>query len=73
MTIRRGVKSMEALVGLLFFAFICWVIWKLFALVGDMAERRGQDRLVWQVVSLFINPLVAMALLWLFLSVQHDP
>jgi len=48
-----------------------WLIWQLFALVGDMAERRGQDRLLWQVVALFINPFAAMLLLWLFCDLKE--
>ncbi len=64
---------METVIALLFLLFVCWLIWQLFALVGDMAERRGQDRLLWQVAALFVNPLGAIALLWLFVSVQDDP
>ncbi|WP_209835304.1 hypothetical protein [Ruegeria sp. HKCCE3926] len=64
---------MEAILTLLFLAFILWVIWQLFALVGDMAERRGQDRLLWQVAALFINPFGAIVLLWLFVSVRENP
>ena len=48
-----------------------WLIWQLFALVGDMAERRGQDRLLWQVAALFINPIAAMLLLWLFCDLKE--
>ncbi|UWQ14191.1 hypothetical protein K3556_14975 [Aliiroseovarius sp. M344] len=47
-----------------------WLIWQLFALVGDMAERRGQDRFLWQVVAVFINPISAMILLWVFCSAE---
>ncbi|WP_281973758.1 hypothetical protein [Ruegeria faecimaris] len=64
---------MEAIFILLFLAFLLWAIWQLFALVGDMAERRGQDRLLWQVAALFINPFGAIILLWLFVSVQENP
>ncbi|WP_299984688.1 hypothetical protein [uncultured Ruegeria sp.] len=63
---------MEAIFTLLFLAFMLWVIWQLFALVGDMAERRGQDRLLWQVAALFINPFGAIVLLWLFVSVREN-
>ena len=66
-------ETMKAVMAILILLLTCWVIWKLFALVGDMAERRGQDRLLWQVTALFINPFGAMGLLWLFLSVQDDP
>ncbi|WP_282022291.1 hypothetical protein [Ruegeria faecimaris] len=64
---------MEAIFILLFLAFLLWAIWQLFALVGDMAERRGQNRLLWQVAALFINPFGAIILLWLFVSVQENP
>lgn len=64
---------MEAIFILLFLAFLLWAIWQLFALVGDMAERRGQDRLLWLVAALFINPFGAIILLWLFVSVQENP
>ncbi|WP_170787750.1 hypothetical protein [Ruegeria lacuscaerulensis] len=63
---------MEAILALLFCVFFLWVIWELFALVGDMAERRGQDRLLWQVTAIFINPFGAIILLWLFVSVQEN-
>lgn len=52
-------------------AFGVWIIWQLFVIVGDMAEERGQDRFLWQVCALFINPIGAMLLLWLFCSVKH--
>lgn len=55
---------------LIWVAFMIWIIWKLFVIVGDMAERRGQDRFLWQIVALFINPIGAMLLLWLFCSVK---
>ncbi|MEM6539495.1 MAG: hypothetical protein AAF668_17430 [Pseudomonadota bacterium] len=64
---------MEIIFALLFLAFVLWLIWQLFALVGDMAERRGQDRLLWQVAALFINPFGAIILLWLFVSVRENP
>lgn len=54
------------------FIGVLWLIWLLFRWVGDMAERRGQDRLLWQVAALFLNPFVAMLLLWLFCSLK-DP
>lgn len=63
---------MEALLALLFIVFCLWVVWQLFALVGDMAERRGQDRLLWQVAALFINPFGAIIMLWLFVSVREN-
>ena len=48
-----------------------WVIWQLFAIVGDMAESRGQNALLWQVASLFINPIMAMLLLWMFCDLEN--
>lgn len=61
----------EAIVAVLFLIGGLWLIWQLFALVGDMAERRGQDRLLWQVAALVINPFAAMLLLWLFCSLKE--
>ncbi|WP_294613090.1 hypothetical protein [uncultured Roseovarius sp.] len=61
---------LETAAALLFLIGGLWLVWQLFALVGDMAERRGQDRLLWQVVALFINPISAMILLWMFCSVE---
>ncbi|WP_300546556.1 hypothetical protein [Roseovarius sp.] len=61
---------LETAAALLFLIGGLWLVWQLFALVGDMAERRGQDRLLWQVVALFINPISAMILLWIFCSVE---
>lgn len=49
------------------------IIWQLFAMVGDMAEDRGQDRFLWQVVALFINPVMAMLVLWVFCDVDERP
>ena len=62
----------EGVLGIAFLAFFVWLVWQVFVLVGDMAERRGQDRLLWQIASLFINPLTAMLLLWIFCSVKDD-
>lgn len=56
---------------LLVLSLTIWVIWKLFVTVGDMAERRGQDRVLWMVAALFVNPLAAMVLLWLFCPVTR--
>lgn len=61
----------ETALVLLFLIGGLWLIWQLFALVGDMAERRGQDRLLWQVAALFINPIGAMLLLWLFCDLKE--
>lgn len=61
----------EPVIALLALAVVLWLIWQLFSLVGDMAEHRGQDRLLWQVAALFINPIAAMLLLWLFCSVKE--
>ena len=61
----------EAVVPLLSLAVAMWFIWQLFALVGDMAERRGQDRILWQVAALFISPMGAMLLLWIFCDIEE--
>ncbi len=61
----------ESVLALLLLMGGLWLIWQLFALVGDMAERRGQDRFLGQVAALFINPISAMLLLWLFCSVKE--
>jgi hypothetical protein len=66
---------MEAIVqmipALVVLPLTIWLIWKLFVIVGDMAERRGQNRGLWIVVALLINPLSAMVLLWLFCPVSR--
>jgi carbon starvation protein CstA len=46
------------------------VVWIMFTIVGGMAERRGQSRILWQVFALAINPLTAMVLLWLLFDVK---
>lgn len=61
---------METLATLFFIGLFLTFIWTLFALVGDMAERRGQDRLLWQIAALFLNPFGAILLLWLFCSTE---
>ena len=62
---------MEVVLPLLLIAFSIWIVWTLFVVVGDMAEIRGQDRFLWQVTALFINPIAAMLLLWLFCRVKE--
>ena len=61
----------EATIALLFLIGGLWLIWQLFVIVGNMAEARGQDRFLWQVCAVFINPIAAMLLLWLFCSVKE--
>lgn len=61
----------EAVIAIIFIAGMIWLIWQLFALVGDMAERRGQDRFLWQVTAFFINPIGAMLLLWIFCDLKE--
>jgi len=65
-------NSFPAVFGFLGLIFFLWVIWQLFVIVGDMAERRGQNRMLWQVAALFINPICAMILLWIFCSPTDD-
>lgn len=60
----------EGLFTLLIWVGLLYFIWKLFVIVGGMAERRGQHRQLWRVAALFLNPLGAMILLWLFVSVS---
>ena len=68
----EAVGALFAFAGaILLFVGLVWLIWELFALVGDMAECRGQDRFLWQVVALFINPIAAMLLLWLFCDIKE--
>lgn len=62
----------ESIGALLVFAASVYVIWKLFVIVGDMAERRGQHRRLWQMVALFSNPIGAMLLLWFFVSLPRN-
>ena len=69
----EAVYSVGAFVlSVIWIGFIVWFIWNLFVWVGDMAERRGQDRFLWQVAALFVNPIGAMLLLWIFCSVKDD-
>jgi len=60
-----------AILAIIFMIGMLWIIWQLFAAVGDMAERRGQDRRLWQIAALFINPVGAMLLLWLFCDLKE--
>jgi hypothetical protein len=62
---------METILQLAALVMLVVIIWQLFVLVGDMAERRGQDRFLWQIVALFINPISAMLLLWIFCKVKY--
>jgi hypothetical protein len=61
---------MEAILMLIWIALAIWIIWKVFVIVGDMAEKRGQDRFLRQVTAVFINPISAMLLLWIFCRVK---
>ena len=65
-------ETLQILFFLAWFLVVAIVVWQLFVIVGDMAERRNQDRLLWQIAALFINPLIAMLLLWLFCDVPDD-
>ena len=67
---RKPSQMIESVLALLILAGGLWIIWQLFVLVGDMAERRGQDRILWQVAAIFINPISAMLLLWVFCRVK---
>ena len=60
-----------AILAIIFMIGMLWIIWQLFAAVGDMAEGRGQDRRLWQIAALFINPVGAMLLLWLFCDLKE--
>lgn len=61
---------MESIFILISVALAIWIIWQLFVIVGDMAETRGQDRFLWQAAAVFINPISAMLLLWIFCRVK---
>lgn len=61
-----------AILAIILMIGMLWIIWQLFAAVGDMAERRGQDRRLWQIAALFINPVGAMLLLWLFCDLKDS-
>lgn len=62
----------ELIVLLLFLAVILWTVWQFYVLVGEMAELRGQNRILWQIASLIINPIGAMLLLWMFFTVKQS-
>ncbi|WP_162617190.1 hypothetical protein [Litorivita pollutaquae] len=63
---------MEIVIPLLSLPIGIWIMWTLFVIVGDMAEIRGQDRLLWQISALFINPFGAMLLLALFCGIKDS-
>ncbi|PIE13035.1 MAG: hypothetical protein CSA70_07160 [Rhodobacterales bacterium] len=58
--------EIRVILTLLYILISLGFIWILFTWVGDIAERRGQDRLLWQISALFINPFLAALLLWFF-------
>ncbi len=62
----------ELVVILLFLAVILWTVWQFYVLVGEMAELRGQNRILWQIAALIINPIGAMLLLWMFFTVKQS-
>ena len=62
-------EAFSLLFSLAALVFAVWVIWWLFKTVAEMASRRGQNPTLWVVASLFVNPVVAMLLLWLFVPV----
>ena len=63
----------ETLLALIMFVALCWVIYALFALVGDMARVRGHNPWPWWLLSLAWSPLACIVIMWLFFSVKDEP
>jgi uncharacterized BrkB/YihY/UPF0761 family membrane protein len=53
---------------LLFFYFI----YQLFALVGDMTDRRGSNPWTWWLIALFWSPITSIVILWIFYDIVED-
>lgn len=62
----------ETIVVILVALAVVYGVILLFVEVGNMAKRRGQSGGVWIVAALFLNPIVAMVLLWMFCDVLED-
>lgn len=48
------------------------IVYQLFALVGDMAEDRGQSPWLWWLLAVFISPFGSMIILWVFFDLLDD-
>jgi hypothetical protein len=47
-----------------------WLTWQLYAVVGEMAARRGLRPWFWWALSIFMSPFVVMFMLWLSFDVK---
>jgi hypothetical protein len=66
----------ELIAALLLFAAAIWLMYALFALVGDMARDRGHNPWPWWLLSLSWSPIGPIVVMWLFfppieVSVAH--
>lgn len=52
--------------------FSLYLIYLIFAVVGDMAKARGHSPWLWWFISLVWSPFGSMFVLWLFFDVQDE-
>ena len=63
---------MDVLFGLLAIALVLFIIWQLFALIGDMAEDRGHSPWPWWILAVMWSPFGSIIILWMFFDVVED-
>lgn len=57
---------METILYIGVLALFGFLVWQVFALVGDMARDRGKDPVPWWILSIFWSPFGSMLILWAF-------
>jgi uncharacterized RDD family membrane protein YckC len=64
-------EFVAALAAALALCLSLYLIYFVFAKVGDMAKARGHSPWPWWFISLAWSPFGSMFVLWLFFRVQH--
>lgn len=55
-----------SLFGFAAMGLVVFLIYQLFALVGDMARARGHDPWAWWLISICWSPFGSIIVMWLF-------
>lgn len=64
-------EFVAALAAVLALCLTLYLIYFIFAKVGNMASARGHSPWPWWFISLAWSPFGSMLVLWLFFPVQH--
>ncbi|MCL7466263.1 hypothetical protein [Phaeovulum sp. NW3] len=52
---------------------MCFFVWHIFALVGEMAKDRGHNPWPWLLLSLAWSPFATIVILWAFFDLKEVP